>query len=314
MVVIFTSILTMVFLFLALAVDAVLGVNLGQRLLAIETIEAQQIPLVLWVLVSLATFLGILLATLIAGRFIDKRRWGDFGLQFSKEWWVDFAFGLVLGAFLIGLIFLFGWATGNVRITGFFQPIGESINFLTGFLQSLIFFIFVGLYEELLTRGYHLVNLSEGLNWGFLGKRRAIYLAVFITSLAFGSFHVFNPNASWVSTVNIALVGLIFSLGMIFTQRLAIPIGLHIAWNFFQGNVFGFPVSGMRNGATLIATETLGPDWLMGGFFGPEAGLVGVGAMLLGGALILLWIRRRGVLALQSDLAIYSPMEHQKKV
>lgn len=307
MVLILTSVLTMGLLLFALAVDAIFGADLGQRLLTLDSLEIQNIPMILLVLVAFATFIGVLAATLIAGRVVDKRRFRDFGLQLSKAWWTDFGFGLLLGAGLMGLVFFSGWAAGYVRVTGFFQPIGENISFIAGFLQSLVFFVLVGFYEEILTRGYHLVNLAEGLNQTALSKQWAVILAVAVTSLIFGLLHVSNPNASWVSTLNIALVGLIFSLGMIFTGRLSIPIGLHITWNFFQGNVFGFPVSGMRNGGTLIATETVGPDWLMGGPFGPEAGLIGLGAMLLGAGLTLIYLRCRGALSLKTDLAEFNP-------
>jgi len=173
----------------------------------------------------------------------------------------------------------------------------------------MIFFIFVGIYEELLSRGYHLVNLSEGFNLKFLGKRWAVILAVIASSGVFGILHLRNPNASWVSTLNITVAGMVFSLGMIFSRRLAIPIGLHITWNFFQGNVFGFPVSGTRNGATLIGTEAVGPEWLTGGAFGPEAGLMGLAAMLLGGLLTLLWIKRTGPLSVKTELAAHEPRE-----
>jgi hypothetical protein len=74
---------------------------------------------------------------------------------------------------------------------------------------------------------------------------------------------------------------------------LAIPIGLHITWNFFQGNVFGFPVSGTDAGATFIAIEQGGDALVTGGAFGPEASLIGIGAMVLGCALTVLWVRLR---------------------
>ncbi len=77
------------------------------------------------------------------------------------------------------------------------------------------------------------------------------------------------------------------------TGELALPIGLHIAWNFFEGNVFGFPTSGAQAGATFIAIAQGGPELWTGGLFGPEAGLVVVPALLLGAALIYLYTRGR---------------------
>ena len=102
------------------------------------------------------------------------------------------------------------------------------------------------------------------------------------------------------STLNIALAGIFLGLGLIWTNELAIPIGLHISWNLVQGNVFGFPVSGTTTvGATVIQIEQSGPIWLTGGAFGPEAGVLGIAAMLLGMLLIWLYLRRQ-----QGDVAV----------
>ena len=86
--------------------------------------------------------------------------------------------------------------------------------------------------------------------------------------------------------------------GLILTGELAIPIGLHIFWNFFQGNIFGFPVSGVSYPAeivSLIKINQSGPEMWTGGGFGPEAGLLGLFANLLGLLLIFGWVYiRRG--------------------
>ena len=83
-------------------------------------------------------------------------------------------------------------------------------------------------------------------------------------------------------------------VGYLLTGELAFPIGLHFAWNFVQGNVFGFPVSGKSAvGATVIAIDQGGSPLWMGGAFGPEAGLVGVLAMGVGALLTLLWMHYR---------------------
>ena len=102
--------------------------------------------------------------------------------------------------------------------------------------------------------------------------------------------------------------GLFLGLGFILTGELAIPIGLHMSWNFFQGSVFGFPVSGLKLGDSLITIQQGGPDFITGGTFGPEAGLIGLAAIILGGLMIVLWLRmtrERAVIA--QNLAVYTP-------
>jgi hypothetical protein len=108
----------------------------------------------------------------------------------------------------------------------------------------------------------------------------------------FGLLHIFNPNATWVSTAGIFFAGVYLAYGYIRTKQLWLPIGLHIGWNFFEGVVFGFPVSGLDIYALTRITVN-GPDLWTGGAFGPEAGLIVLPALLLGGFLIFLYTRIR---------------------
>jgi membrane protease YdiL (CAAX protease family) len=309
--VLLTSAFTIGLMLLAVLVDLASGTDLGDILAGTSPMALVEAPSVTLVIVPSAALLGVLSATFLSGRWFDRRRFQQFGISFSRSWWVDFAFGLGLGASLMGLVFLVGRMTGSLRITGFFEVFNQDGGFIAGILQALVFFVLVGIYEELLSRGYHLVNLAEGFNSKWIGRRWALILAFLVSSLAFGLLHLGNPNATWVSTISIVLAGVFLGLGMVLTGSLAIPIGLHITWNFFQGNVFGFAVSGIRTGATVIATEAIGPAWLTGGDFGPEAGLLGLGAMLVGSLLTLVWVRRKGKLALAKDLAVYEPRDRR---
>ena len=256
--------------------------------------------------------LGIMTAALVsvwlAGRFLDRRPFPDFGFHLSSNWWIDLGFGLFLGAVLMLVIFLIELGAGWVTVTGTFVTDNPELPFFLAILLPLIIFVAVGIYEELLSRGYHLHNLAEGLNWKAIGPHWALVIATLLSSAIFGLAHLGNPNASFISSFNIFVAGaVILSIGYLLTGELAISIGVHITWNFFQGNVFGFPVSGTEFGsAKFITIQQGGPDVWTGGAFGPEAGLLGLGAMLLGGALIALWVRwRYGRVGLHTALAEY---------
>lgn len=251
------------------------------------------------------SFVSMVLSMLICAKWVDKRPFSDFGFRFSGIWWKDFAFGLVLGAVLMAMIFAVELGFGWVKIDGFNVNASSTMSFGMSMLFMTLRFIFVGIYEEMLSRGYHLHNLSEGFR-GKLGNNRAIVLAWLLSSSVFGVLHIGNPNASFVSTVNLIAAGLFLGLGYILTKELAIPIGLHMTWNFFQGPVFGFPVSGSSSEAYFIKITQLGPDLITGGAFGPEAGIIGLAAILLGSLLIWQWVRiTRGEAKLQDGLPIY---------
>ena len=240
---------------------------------------------------ALVAFVG---AIWLAGRLLDRRRFAGFGFHFNKDWWSDLGFGLFLGAFLMVIIFLIERTAGWVTVTGTFVTQNPNGVFAAAILLPVVQFVYVGIYEELFSRGYQLTNLAEGFNWKRIGPRWAIVIATLLSSAVFGLLHLSNPNASAISTFNIFLAGILLALGYILTGELAIPIGLHITWNFFQGNVFGFPVSGTSvRAATFIAIEQGGPELWTGGAFGPEGGLVGVLAMVLGGLLTMGWVRLR---------------------
>jgi len=255
-------------------------------------------------------FVGIALMSFsvwLCGRFLDKRRFQDFGLHFSSRWWKDLAFGLFLGGFLMTIIFLVELSVGWINITGYFTaPHLPGYSFLLAILPKIGFAIGVGIREELWARGYQLTNLAEGFSDKLLGKRGGLILATILSSMLFGLFHAANPNSTVTSTIFVMVGGLMLATGYILTGELAIPIGLHIAWNFFQGTVFGFTVSGLNQTypAYFIALEQKGPDLMTGGAFGPEAGLVGLCAMLLGILLIFGWVRwRTGQASLHENIS-----------
>lgn len=250
----------------------------------------------------LAIAIAMAVSVWLAGRLFDRRRFADFGFHLDRGWWLDFGFGLALGAILMVGIFLIELAAGWVTVTDIFSTYDPDAGFFPIILLPLVNYLCVGFYEELFSRGYQLRNLAEG--FGSLGYRFAILLATAVTSAVFGFLHATNPNASLFSTFNIVIAGVFLAMGYILTGELAIPIGLHISWNFFQGNVFGFSVSGGGFGvATFINTEQGGPDLWTGGAFGPEAGLLGLGAVLLGILLTILWVRLR-----RGDVKLHQPL------
>ncbi|MFW6115654.1 MAG: CPBP family intramembrane glutamic endopeptidase [Chloroflexota bacterium] len=266
----------------------------------------------LMLLMQLSLTVAITLSVWFSGRFLDRRPFASFGFNLTRDWWIDLGFGLFQGAALMLVVFLVQLAAGWITITDTFSTRQVGARFLPALLPPLITFLAVGYHEELFSRGYQLQNLAEGLNWRVVGPRGAILISTALTSVLFGLLHAANPNATLVSTLYLIIAGFHLAAGYVLTGELAIPIGQHITWNFFQGNVFGFPVSGSDfTSATFIRIEQGGPDLWTGGAFGPEAGFLGLAAMLFGTLLTVLWVRwRYGEIGLHLPLA--QPPEGQQ--
>jgi len=252
---------------------------------------------------------AVVFSTWLIVRFVDRRPWTDMGLTLNRAWWVDTGFGLCLGAGLMSFVFIVEYAAGWLRVREWFVVGLVDTTFALAIIGPLVVAMVISITEEILARGYQLRNLAEGLNSTPMGPWRAVALSWGISSSLFGLLHVFNPNATWLSTLYLMLTGVFFGLGYVLTGRLGLPIGLHFAWNFVQGNIYGYPVSGNIVGsASLMAIEQSGPPLWTGGAFGPEAGLIGIAAVLLGCLLTAVWVRQRyGPLRLQLNLARYRP-------
>ena len=139
---------------------------------------------------------------------------------------------------------------------------------LLGFLH----FVAVGFFEEILCRGYLMTAFKTTRN------RPVIFCA---SALIFSLLHLMNPGVTPLSLVNIFLVGILFAYMFVRTGRLWLPIGYHITWNFFQGNVFGLLVSGTE-AASVTQTRAAEANLLNGGAFGPEGGIFVTLVILLG--------------------------------
>ena len=245
----------------------------------------------------------------IAGRYIDKRSFKDFGFNINKNWWRDFVFGFLLSGVLISIIFIVEKSFGWINIVGVFKNEKElyiNFPFAVALIIGLLAYSVLALWEEVFFRGYFLKNLSEGLNNNFFRVKGALILAFIISSVFFGMAHFSNPNITIIGIINIILLGIFLGLPYVLTGELAIPIALHISWNFFQGLIFGFPLSGGQDEISVFSINQSGPEIWTGDAFGPEAGLFSVFAMLVGCGIIILWIRvSRGRISLHTSLAEY---------
>jgi len=193
--------------------------------------------------------------------------------RIARRQWIT---GFALGALLITADLLIIACLGSVH----FQLHLTRELFLRSTIVAALL-LFGALMEELAFRGYPFQKLTEAFG---------AFWAIILLSALFGAVHLLNPDArGWLSWgfFNTLAIGVIFALARIRTGSLWFSFGLHFGWNLFQGAVFGLPVSGLREFATVVNSTVQGSPALTGRAYGPEASATCAVVLVI--ALPLLW-------------------------
>jgi len=222
--------------------------------------------------------IGVVLSTLAFRYFVDKKDYRSMGLGFNHLG-LNLGKGIVWAIGILSLAFLLIWANGNIQILGI-QDLGIA---LVGYLS---FFLLVAIVEEVICRGYLLQMVTDHLNY---------QVGIAVSAIVFTLAHLANDHFTWIAFCNLTLGGILMSLLYLKYQSLYVPIGFHWLWNYFQGNILGFGVSG-TDVLGLLQINIEGPDWITGGYFGLEGSLLT--GLLLAIAIYLLWINTKDQLAL----------------
>lgn len=188
-----------------------------------------------------------------------------------------------LGAGLLGGVLLFSVVVGIIAALGGYRVIGQ--NPVAVLLPVLAISITSGVTEEIMLRGVFF-RLVE--SW--LGS----WIALVLSAVLFGALHLRNPNASLLAGFAITLeAGIMLAALYMLTRRLWAAIGLHAAWNFSQGGIYGIPVSGFKQDGILVPRIS-GSDLLTGGSFGAENSLPAIIVCTAFGVALLVLAHRRG--------------------
>lgn len=175
--------------------------------------------------------------------------------------------GAGIGIVMMAAIFLLMLAIGAVQV----QHVRTDSAVLGELAAYLLLFALVSLNEELFSRGY-----VQGL----IRHRFGPAAAVCGSALLFALLHASNPGAlaQPLPLFNIFAAGLLLGVCRELSGGLWLPIGLHWTWNFVQGNVFGYEVSGTAV-ASLLEVETTSSAVWSGGSFGAEGSPIATAVM-----------------------------------
>lgn len=224
----------------------------------------------LWLqcILSVLASAGVLALYALWWRWTEKRRAADLSRhRIAGDSSLGFGVGILFFVLVAGCMALLGgYRVGSVSWNG------------NALVENLFMFLVVAVGEEALFRGI-LFRMTDD-RWGTPA-------GLIVSALVFGMVHITNEHATVWSSLAIAIeAGLLLGAAYKWSGTLWLPIGIHWSWNFFQGPVFGFAVSGSGT-PSLLVPEIQGSDWLTGGSFGAEASIP---AVVLGLALAVVFI------------------------
>lgn len=239
-----------------------------------------------------APFLFALLATWACTR-MRKEPLSSVGFQLDRRWFRETGFGTLLGVGMALAVVGMIYAIGGVRFE--LDPMRSAGSLLTG----LYTFLFVALFEETLFRGFIFQRLLDGVG---------VWLAQIAVAALFVVAHEHSPGMQGttqiVASADLFLGAVMLGLVYLRTRSLALPIGLHLGWNWAQGSLLGFGVSGYEFAGWLKPIFPGKAEWLTGGAFGPESSVFSPLVSIV--IIVLLW-RWKGSATLTAPQAGVQP-------
>lgn len=210
---------------------------------------------------ELFSFVIILFLFIFWVKVIEKNTLSSLG--FVKRNWLKYlGWGILLSLLQMGVIALVYQVSG----IGSFVLNELSLEPLLFILGLFPYWLLQGGTEEVATRGWLLTRIAARTN---------LLLAIAISSSLFGILHMGNAGVTFLSVLNIILDGVLAALLFIYTDSIWLVVAQHGTWNYVQGNLLGFQVSGTGADASIFSfTMGDGPDWLTGGAFGAEGSII----------------------------------------
>ncbi len=210
---------------------------------------------------ELFSFVFILLLFIFWVKVIERNSLSTLGFV-KKNWLKYLGWGISLSLLQMGVIALV-YQVGGIGTFELNELSLEPILFILGLFP---FWLLQGGTEEVATRGWLLTRIAARTN---------LPLAIGISSSLFGILHLGNAGVTFLSVLNIILDGVLAALLFIYTDSIWLVVAQHGTWNYVQGNLLGFQVSGTGADASIFSfTMGDGPDWLTGGAFGAEGSII----------------------------------------
>lgn len=246
------------------AFSGVVDVNNPARwaVLAIEGIQLVSVLLAAWLIIHYWDELS----------FVD-----DMGYRWKYKG-KDLLWGFIVAAAIYAVGFIVSLLAGWISV--------EGVHFdFTYLLLQFLLYILVALMEESMMRGFVLGHMLD------VGMNK--FLALLISSFLFACLHLGNPGITNFALLNLTLAGILLGVAYIYTRNLWFPIFLHLFWNFIQGPILGYEVSGTGGKNTLLKLGISDNTLMNGGDFGFEGSLPCTILMIVATGLIIYWFETK---------------------
>lgn len=215
---------------------------------------------------------GVLVVTLLFAAIADGPPLKVLGLTYNARSLSLTASGAALGFGCVMLMLVCGMLGGFIKVRRPKDACRRDQH-LPLFFGGLSDYFGGAILEEVVTRGYifYLLNDSFGGTVAIIGS-----------SLIFALVHLIRPDRiPLIFTLNAFVFGLLTGACRYYTGGLWLPIGLHFGWNVTAGPVLGLPYSGIAYDKGIVESDVSGPEWFTGGFYSPDAGVLGTFALLV---------------------------------
>lgn len=231
------------------------------------------------VTLQLIQCISLIIWVILFWKLWDKGKVREIGFTNIKSSWRDLCAGLLIGAVSFSIVAFILLGTKSVEmVNSFGMP-----KFSTALITQLIIFVFVGINEELFCRGYCMTVLKQ---------TKKPWVPVIVSAIIFSAMHSMNGGIGLLPYINLFLFGIFMGYLFMKTKNIWMCIGYHITWNYFQGDIFGFLVSGNTTDS-IYSIKVISPNIINGGSFGPEGGLIVTALLVISILLVYKFIPNR---------------------
>lgn len=263
--------------------EVMAGIQSGMPMEELDNLEEQLMNSRSYMYASLFGTILSGIVVILYCRFIQKRSLRTIGFE-KKHVLRNYVIGMLIGFIMFSAVVGISAITGAIKIEGISSDFGlVTLGYILIFLLG---YIFQGAEEEILTRGYLMVNV---------GAKHKTITAIIVSAVVFSLLHIANTGVTVLSLINIALIGAFFGLYIICFDNIWGACAIHSIWNFTQGHIYGIKVSGMSTFESIFnVTNIQGKELINGGAFGAEGGIATTIVIVLSIALLLIYMKKTG--------------------